>query len=199
MKSLFVLIISVVLALPTSVAAYGGGGGDSTAGLSRATTTKVVRTLTRGVRGCFKLDKEYRYDCYRQTYAQAANQIKANEAYDDARAVLLDVEKALARTINRNVDTSKPLVRRGVQRFRAIKPGAVPRAKRDFITALDKAETKLLRSADNNGAHFVRIAEAINTNKVLLRSALLILPVPTVVKLAFAWPVTESRQGDVNS
>jgi hypothetical protein len=38
---------------------------------------------------------------------------------------------------------------------------------------LEKAETILLRSPTNKQEHYTRIAEAINSNKVLLRSALL--------------------------
>lgn len=55
--------------------------------------------------------------------------------------------------------------------YNAIKPEALPRAKSDFIAALDEGETTLLRSASDTDKHYVRIAEALNSNKVLLRSA----------------------------
>lgn len=184
MTFLIRLFLVLSLAIPTTAFAYGGdGGGDANTGLSKTTTNKIVRTLTRGVRACFRLDKVYRYDCYRQTYQLAAKQLNGMPAYAGAQAVLIDVEKTLERTIARNEDTAQPQVRRGVQRFRAIKPAALPGAKRDFITALENAETKLLRSADKTGTHYVRIAEAINTNKVLLRSAMLMLPGPVQAAL----------------
>ena len=50
----------------------------------------------------------------------------------------------------------------------------IPAAKAAFADALEQAETKLLRSA-SVGEHHVRIAAALNSNKVLLRSALLLL------------------------
>ena len=87
-------------------------------------------------------------------------------------------------TIDRNVDSSKPQIRQRGQTFRAIREESVPQAKREFLSALDDAETKLLRSPDDGDAHFARIAQAINTNKVLLRSAM--LGVPQMVRVAGA-------------
>ena len=175
----FTLVFMITLAAPAYP--YGSSDGDANTAntaLSNATTQKVVRTLTRGVRGCQKLDKVYRYDCYRQTYGLAAKQMNGMPAYAGAQKVLIDVEKVLERTIERNTDSTKPRVRRGLQRFRPIKPAAVPRAKRDFLGALNKAEKQLLRSSGPAKTHYVRIAEAINTNKVLLRSAMLFLRAP---------------------
>ena len=182
----FSLVFLITLAAPAYP--YGSSDGDATTpntALSKATTQKVVRTLTRGVRGCQKLDNVYRYDCYRQTYRQAANQMNGMPAYAGAQKVLADVEKVLERTIARNTDSTKPRVRRGLQRYRAIKPAALPRAKRDFLGALNKAEKQLLRSSGPAKTHYVRIAEAINTNKVLLRSAILFLRGPAGQAAAF--------------
>ena len=172
----FFLVFLITLAAPAYPYGGGDGGGDANTALSNATTKKVVRTLTRGVDACQRLDKVYRYDCYRQTYRQAASQLNGMPAYAGAQKVLIDVEKVLERTIARNTDSAKPRVRRGFQQFRAIKPAAVPRAKRDFVSALGKAETQLLRSSGPEKVHYARIAEAINTNKVLLRSAMILLP-----------------------
>ncbi len=169
----------ILLAPIEGAQAYGGGEGGGAAtrrgstasALSDNTTNAVTRMLTRGAQACKRLPKVYRYDCYRQTYARAARQLDGAKAYAPARKVIADVEKSLARTISRNLDTNAKPLRRLSGSFRAIKPAALPRAKRDFISALDQAETRLLRSAGRSNTHFVRIAEALNTNKVLLRSA----------------------------
>ena len=174
-------LVLIMLSLLTAASpswAYGEGGSYGGTGLSNATTNKIARTLTRGAAACQRLDKVYRYDCYRQTYQQAAQQMNGMRAYAGAQAIINEVTQSLERTIARNADPAAPRVRKGLQTYRAIQPAALPRAKADFITALEKAETRLLRSPEDSRAHYARIAEAINTNKVLLRSALMLLPAP---------------------
>ena len=177
----FLLVAS--LALPSTAWAYGEGGGYGANRLSNATTKKVANLLTKGVRNCQRLENVYRYDCYRRVYGQAAQELDRNPAYAAARDILLDVEKALGRTVERNLDPAAPQVRLGQQQFRAIRPAALPAAKRDFIATLDSAETRLLRSPGQNGTHFVRIAEAIGSNKLLLRSGLLVIPGASILAL----------------
>ena len=193
----FRLLLAVSLALPTTVFAYGDGydsssrlringstggassgwssGSNSGGQISAATTNAVIKLLTSGVRGCQRLDKVYRYDCYGQVYGQAAGQLAGNAAYEQARIILSDVERSLSRTVRRNQDRRAPQVRMGSQQFRAIRADALPAAKTEFIAALEQAETRLLRSSAGAGDHHIRIAAALNSNKLLLRSALLIL------------------------
>ncbi|MFK7754002.1 MAG: hypothetical protein AB8B51_15835 [Sedimentitalea sp.] len=171
--SLFMsVLLSLSLAAPVPALAYGGGGGNNAAGLNNATTSKTIRTLKRGVRGCQRLQPVYRYDCYRQTYAKAASQLTQDPAYAEIRTVLLDVENRLGRTINANLDKAAPQVRRGGSQFRAIRQASLPRAKSEFSAALERAETTLLRSPNGSNTHVVRIADALNSNKLLLRSRL---------------------------
>lgn len=180
LRNALAALIGLTLMAPAQGAlAYGGDGAGGAAprrgaaadALSEGTTTALTRTLTGGARACTRLPKVYRYDCYRQTYARAVRQLEGARAYAPARKVLSDVEKSLARTIARNADPAARPLRRLSGTFRPIKPAALPRAKQDFIRALDQAETRLLRSAGRGNTHFIRIAEALNTNKVLLRSA----------------------------
>lgn len=173
------LAFLLAFSLPQTVRAdYGGGnqsmsGGGASAGLSKATTRKVIRFLTRDFERCTRLDKVYRYDCYRFTYKLAADQMVGNSAYADAFKAVKLVQDRLTQIVDENRDTTKPPVRRGLQQFKAIKPEAVPRSKQQLTQALDEAETILLRSASQSGnVHFARIAEAVGTNKVLLRSLL---------------------------
>jgi len=152
---------------------YGGGngeGGDGGGGISIFVSNLVARTLRRGVVRCQSVEDVYRYDCYRQVYRLAAKQLNGRPAYAEARAVLIEVEKKLERIVTRNVDPHAPPVRKGVQQFRAIRPASLPKARAQFIQALDEAETQLLRSSGGGGTQYARIAEAINSNKVLLRS-----------------------------
>lgn len=168
----------LILVLATTAAAYEGGygggsdGGGGSAGLSSATTRAVTRILKRDFAGCRRLEPVYRYDCYRVVYTQAAQQLNGRPAYAEAQKALQAVASSLDRTVRRNADASAPRVQRNFQTFTPIKPAALPRAKADFTKALDEAETVLLRSAEQGNVHFARIAEAVNSNKVLLRSLL---------------------------
>lgn len=175
--------LAVLLVPPPAAQAYGAGEGGGAATRRGATTTElsgnvtngVVRTLTGGAKSCTRLAKVYRYDCYRQVYARAVRQLDGAKAYAPARQVLAEIEASLSRTIAANADPSVRPLRRLSGSFQPIKPAALPRAKRDFAAALERGETRLLRSAGRSNTHFVRIAEALNTNKVLLRSARLLL------------------------
>lgn len=174
------LALTLTLALQPALADYGGNRGGTSgsgegavAGLSNATTRKVVRILKREFNRCQTVKSVYRYDCYRQTYKLAGDQISGNPAYRPALQAIEVVEKELQTITRNNRDPSAPVKRKGVQTFTAIKPAAVPASKVQLNKALDEAETILLRSAADSGqVHFTKIAEAVNSNKVLLRSLL---------------------------
>ena len=146
-----------------------GGGG---AGLSNATTKKVVKIITSGVGRCQTVEQVYRYDCYRQTYHLAANYLNGRPAYAGAQEALIAVEEALDRIMAQNADPQTPPIRKGFQTYRPIKPAAIPKAKAELGRALDQAETVLLRAPERTGTHYARIADAVHSNKVLLRSRL---------------------------
>mgnify|MGYP003362104156 CR=1 FL=1 len=189
--ALLCLVLSLALALPAAAnngggnggggtggaaggsAGGGGGGGGGSTGLSTRMTKAVVTTMKRDFMRCQRLAEVYRFDCYRIVYRLSARQLLGNPAYRPARQVLEGVEKSIDRVVRTYADPTKPLKRAGFQAYRAIKPAAVPRAKRDVARVLAEAETKLLRSAGKDNSHFASIAQAVNSNKVLLRSALL--------------------------
>jgi hypothetical protein len=60
-----------------------------------------------------------------------------------------------------------------LETYKPIKPAAIPAVTRAAEKALTNAETRLLRSPSNKQQHFARIAQAVSSNKTLLRSALL--------------------------
>lgn len=181
-----VSLLLMSLSAPSFSQSYGGGGGGGWGGgwsddkfvLSDQTTRKVSELLTGGVRNCqARLEKPYRYDCYREVYRRAARDLSGRRPYTEVRDALIQVERRLNSTVTRNADPQAPRARLNFQSFRAIRPETLPQAKQEFIAALEEAETTLLRSAENgNNTHFVRIAEALNSNKLLLRSALLLTP-----------------------
>lgn len=167
------LVALFSLAQSPAFAGGDGGGVGASYGLSNAATKSVVKTLSRGTSRCRKQPAAYRYDCYRWVYRRAANQLRTNDAYSEAQQALEQVERSLEAVIAQNRDTTQPKRRRALETYTPVKPAAIPRVKRATIQALEKAETILLRSPADKQEHYTRIAEAINSNKVLLRSALL--------------------------
>lgn len=150
----------------------GGADGNGGFGLSNSTTKKVTRIIDGGIRRCLRVAKIYRYDCYRQTYKQAVSFLNGRPAYADAQKALIAVEVSLDKITTRYADPQTPAIRKGVQKFHPIKAAAVPKAKVELTKALDQAETALLRTPERTGTHYARIAEAVHSNKVLLRSRL---------------------------
>ena len=174
------VVTCCLLALPIQSRASGSGEGNEmssgsggVAGLSSATTKNIVKILTRDFGRCGRIRPVYRYDCYRQTYRLAANEIIGRPAYSEAYQALALVEDRLDQIVKENRDPAAKPIRRGFQVYKPIKPAAVPKAKAQTEKALSQAETILLRSPPSKQKHYARIAEAVNSNKVLLRSALL--------------------------
>ncbi|OUS33195.1 hypothetical protein A9Q94_20025 [Rhodobacterales bacterium 56_14_T64] len=178
-----VLVFIPFLAQPIAASEgnSGDGGGDSgsgyvATGLQDRTTRQIVKILTRDFARCRKEKKIYRWDCYRKTYRFAANQLNGKISYSHAQDALEHVEEELDRIMAEYRDPTKPNRRRLTQTYAAIKPEAIPAARARTERAMDQAQTMLLRAPSHTQSHYVRIADAINSNKVLLRSALLFLP-----------------------
>ncbi|WP_417700764.1 hypothetical protein [Pseudophaeobacter sp.] len=163
----------------TGAGSEGGGGGDygggsgASQGLNNATTRSVVNILNRGASSCRRLPWTYKYDCYRWVYKRAADKLVGNTAYSEAYKALTDVETSLDTLVRQNRDPSQPVRRRALETYTPVKPESRPKVTRGAEQALDRAETVLLRSPASKQVHYARIADAVNSNKTLLRSALL--------------------------
>lgn len=151
----------------------GGGGREVRHGLSNATTNSVVLILTRDGERCNDLPRVYKFDCVSQTYRRAARKLQSNRNYTEAYQALEQVASTLSSAVAANRDTSQKKLRKGLNFYTPVKPAAVPQIKQQGQRAMQKAETILLRSPGEKKVHYARIAEAVNSNKVLLRSALL--------------------------
>lgn len=171
------LVLTFALALPGAANTPEMNNGDKrdrTGGqnLSDRLTNTVVSILITEFRRCSGIDLYYRTDCYKWVFRMAWQEIDGNRAYRSAQTALEKVDRTLGAFVTANIDRSKPFKLHGVQIYRPIKPEAEPRARAVTARALEEAETVLLRAPDDAGDHYVRIAEAINSNKVLLRSTL---------------------------
>ncbi len=170
----YALIATLCSAQPA--AATGGAHSHASPGsttLTERTTKKVIYILGRGIEKCVRLPSIYHHDCYQVTYGKAAEVLNGNPAYAEAYAALIGVQDALGQMVDKNADPGEKPIRRGFKTYRAIQEAAIPQAKARAERALQEAETILLRAPENKQAHYSLIADAVNSNKVLLRSALL--------------------------
>lgn len=165
-----------VLASPSAQANYGEGSssGGSNIRVNTRLTDMVVRDLRHDFGECLQLFPAYRYDCYRISYRSAAVQLKGSIDYQPAYEALRLVEQRISTLVKANTDPSQKKLRKGLQRFTPVTEAALPAMKQETIRAMEEAQTLLLRSpAPHQKPHFQKIAAVIDSNKVLLRSALL--------------------------
>lgn len=169
-----------------------GGGADSglggydaaglpvseTEALSIPVPVQVAGVLNRSAQVCGKLPDEYAIDCLIVHLRQAISVTPQGGKYSDVHKVLSDTVRKLDKIVAANLDDSKDRIRlkaggATTERMRAIRPETVRRANAEAAKIVAEAETILLRSASQHaGARldYVRIAEAVGSNKLLLRS-----------------------------
>lgn len=135
-------------------------------------TNLIVQRLESDFDDCTEIKPNYRYDCYRDVFGKAAGMLNGNQDYRPVQEVFAGVERKIASFVDNNLDPDLPPLRQRGTEYRPIRPEAEPRAREVVYQALDDAQKDLLRSRSVGGHHFVRIADAINSNKVLLRSTM---------------------------
>ena len=163
-----------------------GGTGSSAASETVAVptdylTAAIVRNIDGARAECGRYDPVYRIDCLRQRLADIARRIPAGPAYSEARQIIGQASRQLGRIQAGITDHKAPRQRsRANPRLREAKVYAA--ARRDTLNTamaqarqvIAEAETKLLRAAENSekrAGHYQKIAAALGSTKVLLRSA----------------------------
>ena len=150
---------------------------------STAQTTQIVTQLDQIQRICEFMGDEYRIACFATTYRDLADDIPVNGDYAETREVLLEAARELDDLVRSNIDRSKPALQarttnssgQSVQTppMRAVQASQAPQLNRRASNIIEEAETVLLRSASSDATraiHYQRIAAAVGSNKVLLRS-----------------------------
>ena len=150
---------------------------------TEAQTTQIVRQLGQIQQICEFMGDEYRIACFAQTYRQLAEDIPANGDYAESREVLLETARKLDNLVRNNIDRSKPALQARIDTdrgqvqtppMRAVQAPRAPQLNRQASNIVEEAETQLLRSASSDASraiHYQRIAAAVGSNKVLLRSS----------------------------
>lgn len=151
------------------------------ASLSAATTDRVVAQIDAARNFCGRLSqREYVIDCLASELAQVAGDMPAGE-YAEARQAIDRAARKLRALATENADPVLPKgrVRLGTGGPTSARPVTPVRsnalnALNDQAAAiLEEAETVLLRSAESSErrmVHYQRIAGAVGSTKVLLRS-----------------------------
>lgn len=133
---------------------------------------------------CEASPEEYQIGCYAAMYRELAAEIPANGEYDEVKEILEDTARDLTALTRANRDKTKPRVRVSATKssgqtvttppITPVKPETIVPLRQAAVNVLEEAETKLLRSASSDAKraiHYQKIAAAVGSNKVLLRSA----------------------------
>lgn len=153
-------------------------------GVSSGRTDRIVTEIERTTDTCdYYVDFE-RIDCLRDGLQKIVRTMPQGGDYADMRKALSEAVVELDTVVRQNADPAAKPVRRQVKtprgtrtsatRIRPIAPQRLEQANAQATAVLDRLSTKLLRSASNSASkrvHYERAAQAIDSAKVLLRSA----------------------------
>jgi hypothetical protein len=144
---------------------------------------RAAQALTDATAFCAGLkDEAYRIDCLAERLAFIAKAMPQQGPYAESRKAIEAASKKLKAVAAKYADPSKPRNKyaaggrrpqTGTRPLTPIRPEAAAAANREAILIIAEAETVLLRSSATEVAQspqIQRIAAAIGSNKVLLRS-----------------------------
>lgn len=163
----------------------GGPSGKRFTYLNPRDTDRISDALGGALKTCGPefIERRYRIDCIRFYFRQVASELPQTGEYAPVRAALARAADQLDAIVRQNQDTAAPSVRPRqngkpaaprLPPIRAIRADAEARAARQAEAVIAEAATALLRSTENSErrmTHFQQIAAAIDSTKVLLRSA----------------------------
>ncbi|MDO9524640.1 MAG: hypothetical protein Q7J57_03725 [Gemmobacter sp.] len=147
---------------------------------SDASTQAIVDSLEAARAFCAALtEDQFTVDCLSERLETAALAMPQVGDYAQARTAILDASAKLRQIARDNRDTAKPrgtASRGGTVTSRplvAVTRASLPSALAQAAAVLQETETLLLRSTsgtDRRRSHYTRIAAAVGSSKVLLRS-----------------------------
>lgn len=151
--------------------------------VSDTATAAITRELAAARNFCGRIvDQDYIVDCLAAEIGDLAERMAESGDYAPVRAQIAQASRSLSDLAQANRAPEKPRVRarrEGAAPQLSSRPLTPTRAEalddvlEDAANILEEVETTLLRSTqqgDERRVHFDRIAEAVGSNKVLLRS-----------------------------
>ena len=145
-----------------------------------ATRIEAAFAKARGL--CGAVPREYRLDCMLVFFRQALAETPQQGDLAKAHAILRQTVQRLEALVADNADPARPTIRaqvregnrtRATPRLRAVRADRVAQTNAAAARIVAEAETQLLRSSPPSGParlEYTRIAAAVGSNKVLLRS-----------------------------
>lgn len=146
-------------------------------------TESITDALARAERLCRQIPVGYKIDCLSVQYAKIARLLPKGGDYGVVRDVLTRASEDLHKIAKDNRDRTEDKTDFAVQLdgrretvgkpIHPIRPAAQAAANAAAIRVIQEAQTVLLRSTENSNrrkVHYQRIAMALESNKVLLRS-----------------------------
>lgn len=149
---------------------------------SQAFAQVVTSGILAAQRFCRDLgDSAYRVDCLAERLSVVAEEIPQDSDYAEVSEVLKTTSDQLADLARQNRDRTRaraPAVRTTTQErttrpLTPVAPDVAAAVNQQAIAILEETQTTLLRSAENSSEkrnQYAKIAEAIDSNKVLLRA-----------------------------
>lgn len=149
-------------------------------------TAAITQRLRNVERICETMGDEYKVACFAVSYKDLARAIKQSNGDPEIGKTLSEAADKLDALVRSNLDSQKPPLRAHLDSpsgsrlittapMRAVKQAQTAEIQRKAANILEEAETVLLRSATSVGPtrslSFQRVAAAIDSNKVLLRSS----------------------------
>jgi hypothetical protein len=151
---------------------------------SNALTASVVKAINSCNEFCGKLvQKEYVIDCLSERLRNAAKILPSTGDYAEAKIALENASRKLHDLARKNASKKLPRVRMKTKGKKpvttsrpliAVKTSSLKQTNQQAIAIVKEAETVLLRateSSERRKVHYKRIATAVGSTKVLLRSS----------------------------
>lgn len=151
---------------------------------SKNYTDVVTGKIAAAQKFCGDLDNDsYKVDCLAERLGEASDEIPDDSDYAEVKKILKDTSNQLADLARSNRDTAQPRGRATSQGenpittsrpLTPVTPSSLPEVNTQAQAILSNTETLLLRSAEGSESkalQYSRIADAIGSSKVLLRSA----------------------------
>lgn len=168
----------------------GWKNGDSRSGvrgesLNQGVTKAIVRIILHANDTCNheRVERRYRIDCLRVYYGWAADSLPDRGEYLPVKKALRDAERELSAIVSANLDRTAPVIepREGHKKnakrlppLRPVKKSAEKKALAQAQAVVKETELVILRSGEDPArreTHFNAVAEAVDSNLVILRSA----------------------------
>ena len=158
---------------------------DAGAALNKDFTDRLVGIINDANETCGsdKMAAAYRVDCLRIYYGWVADQLPDRSDYAPIKKAMRQAEAKLDRIVRANLDTKAPVIepkegfKRNAKRLppvRAVKKTAAKKVARQAEVVVKEAELAIIRSGGDparRAPHFNAVAEAVDDNLVILRSA----------------------------